>query len=101
MALAPALVYTLIGALWSGALRPARLAAGLIGGSAMVLTGTYARFGLSLMADVPAVFWSVLGVTCVLRAWPPDAAMSVAPATARRWALAAGLALGVAVLVRY
>jgi hypothetical protein len=47
---------------------------------------------------VPALFWSVLGIYCAVRAWPP-------PEAARPggwgWALATGLALGLAVLVRY
>jgi hypothetical protein len=98
-ATAPALVYLLVGALWSGAPARARVIAGAIAGGALLLTGTYARFGLSLMADVPALWWNVLAYYCFLRAWPPGAA---APRPARgRWAGAGGVALGLGVLTRY
>jgi 4-amino-4-deoxy-L-arabinose transferase-like glycosyltransferase len=52
------------------------------------------------MSDVPAVFWGTLAIYCCLKAWPP-----VERAQVERlkgiWALAAGMSLGVAVLVRY
>jgi hypothetical protein len=97
-ATAPALVYLLAGAVWTGAPARARVIAGSLAGAALLLTGTYARFGLSLMADVPALWWNVLAFYCVLRAWPPAGA---APAHRGRWAVAGGLALGAGVLVRY
>ena len=99
-ATAPALVYLLTGAVWRGAPERARAVAGIIAGGTLLLTGTYARFGLSLMADVPALWWNVLAFYCFLRAWPPDAPDP--PSASRlRWAVAGGVALGVGVLVRY
>lgn len=99
-ALTPAVVYLLAGAVWhTGGAMP-RVVAGLVAGAVLLLTGTYVRTGLSLMSDVPAVFWGTLGVYFSLRAWPPGGG----PAARRsewRWGLAAGAALGVAVLVRY
>lgn len=101
-ATAPALVYLLVGALWPGAPARARVIAGAVAGGALLLTGTYARFGLSLMADVPALWWNVLAFYCFLRAWPPPAtAADPSPALRGRWALAGGVALGLGVLVRY
>lgn len=99
-AAAPVLVYLLTGALWPGAPASQRIEAGLIAGSVLALTGTYARTGLALMSDVPTLFWSVLAGTCALRAWPLPGA---APPGSRRWAWAAGAggAFGLAVLTRY
>ncbi|MGI8586969.1 MAG: ArnT family glycosyltransferase [Chloroflexia bacterium] len=94
--LVPVLVYALVGLLWpSAALRP-RIVAGLLAGGAVALTGTYARFGLSLMSDVPALFWTLLGVYCVLRI-----AYCVSHVAVNAWSFAAGLCLGVAVLIRF
>ncbi|HVF99511.1 MAG TPA: phospholipid carrier-dependent glycosyltransferase [Chloroflexia bacterium] len=99
-ALTPAVVYLLAGEVWQSAGAVPRVVAGLVAGAVLLLTGTYVRTGLSQMSDVPAVFWGTLGVYFSLRAWPPG----VEPGVRRskwRWALAAGAALGVAVLVRY
>lgn len=99
-ALTPAVLYLLVGEVWYTAKTGQRIAAGLIAGAVLLLTGTYTRTALSLMSDVPAVFWGMLAVYCCLRAWPTRE-----PSSPRRsqilWALAAGLSLGVAVLVRY
>jgi len=71
MAVGAALVlYLLVGELWTGGSNRARMVAGLVAGGALPLVATYTRMGLSLMADVPAVFWGLLGVYCCLRAWP-------------------------------
>jgi 4-amino-4-deoxy-L-arabinose transferase-like glycosyltransferase len=100
--LAPALLYLIIGEIRREAPGSRQVIAGLIGGGALVLTGTYARMGLSLMADVPALFWSLLAVYCALRAWPPPGG-GESPGVGSRpgWAVATGVALGLAVLVRY
>jgi len=99
---APGVVYLLTGRLWPQAAAPVRAGAGLIAGLVLVLTGIYARMGLSLMSDVPTLFWSTLACYCGLRAWPPDAG---APARGRApqlaWPIGAGGALGLAVLTRY
>jgi hypothetical protein len=47
-----------------------------------------------------AVFWGTLGVYFSLRAWPPGGEPGAGHSN-RSWALAAGAALGIAVLVRY
>ncbi|HEX9991005.1 MAG TPA: phospholipid carrier-dependent glycosyltransferase [Chloroflexia bacterium] len=99
-ALIPALVYLILGQLWEGTSPRARIIGGLIAGGAMAVTGTYMRFGISLMADVPALFWALLGTYSFLKAWPAreqpnDKRSNMA------WAAAAGGALGMAVLVRY
>ncbi|HEX6607789.1 MAG TPA: phospholipid carrier-dependent glycosyltransferase [Chloroflexia bacterium] len=100
--LAPALLYLIIREILRDAPPGRQVIAGLIGGGALLLTGTYARMGLSLMADVPALFWSLLAVYCALRAWPPPARdESRAVASHPGWAAATGVALGLAVLVRY
>ncbi|MEA2576232.1 MAG: Dolichyl-phosphate-mannose-protein mannosyltransferase [Chloroflexia bacterium] len=99
-ALTPAVLYKVVGELWHTATTWERTFAGLVSGAVLLLTGTYTRTGLSLMSDVPAVFWGVLSIYCCLRAWPP-----LERAEGRRagnlWALGAGLSLGLAVLVRY
>jgi hypothetical protein len=99
-ALTPALVYLILGQLWTGASPRSRVIGGLIAGGTLALTGTYMRFGISLMADVPALFWGLLGSYSFLKAWPPrehpDAMQHHIG-----WAAAAGGALGIAVLVRY
>ena len=69
--LAPALLYLILREIRREAPGSRQVIAGLIGGGLLVLTGTYARMGLSVMADVPALFWSLLAVYCALRAWPP------------------------------
>jgi hypothetical protein len=99
-ALTPALVYLMLGQLWEGASLRSRVIGGLIAGSALVMTGTYVRFGISLMADVPALFWSLLGTYSFLRAWPPRE-QSDGRQGSMGWAVVAGGALGIAVLVRY
>ncbi|HEX8218435.1 MAG TPA: phospholipid carrier-dependent glycosyltransferase [Chloroflexia bacterium] len=99
-ALTPAVVYLLAREVWYTAGPVPRTVAGLVAGAALLLTGTYARTGLSLMSDVPAVFWSTLGVYFSLKAWPPGGGLR-ARRSEWRWALAAGAALGVAILVRY
>ena len=101
-ALTPALVYLMVGQVWPSSLVLARVAAGLVAGAALPLTGTYTRMGLSLMADVPALFWSTLAVYCLLRAWTPFPLEGQLPGrTKLLWPALMGLALGLAVLVRY
>ncbi|HYO49749.1 MAG TPA: glycosyltransferase family 39 protein [Chloroflexia bacterium] len=99
-ALTPALVYLVLGQLWEGASLRSRVIGGLIAGSALVMTGTYMRFGISLMADVPALCWSLLGTYSFLKAWPPCAQPNDKKSN-MGWAVVAGGALGLAVLVRY
>ncbi len=132
-AVTPGLVYLIARELWPDMSEgghtgpPLRSAvAGLSAGVLLVLNGTYTRFGLSLMSDVPALFWSLLALLFFLKAWPVDelriwkvyqveydetAKTPSAPRERqefhwfglrkRHWAFAAGLAFGVAVLVRY
>ena len=99
-ALTPAVLYLLVGEIWHTATARPRIAAGLVAGAVLVLTGTYTRTGLSLMSDVPAVFWGTLAIYGCLRAWPPTERVH-GERSRGLWALAAGLSLGVAVLVRY
>ncbi len=96
-----ALLYLLVGQLWPGTSQRARVVAGLVAGAGLPLTATYTRMGLSIMADVPALFWGLLGLYCCLRVWPPPG--SEAPDSKSRiaWAVAGGAALGIAVLIRY
>ena len=98
----PTLVYLLSSSVWSSASgnpRSAfRIVAGLTAAALLLLSGTYIRMGLSLMADVPALFWALVGYVCALRAWPlaaPDRDKGGV------WALLSGGALGIAVLTRY
>src|SRR5262249_54850921 len=118
MAVGAALVlYLLAGELRPGSTGRARIVAGLVAGGALPLVATYTRMGLSLMADVPAVFWGLLGMYCCLRAWPvrvPSSKYQV-PSTESEatvtshsvlgtrysvlWAVAGGVALGIAVLI--
>jgi hypothetical protein len=96
--LCPVLVYSLVHSLFPALPRSTRAVSGIVAGGLLLVSGTYLRFGLSLMADVPALFWGLLGYNGALRAWPP----SGAPKPKRSaWALAAGIALGLAVLNRY
>src|SRR4051794_29778261 len=100
--LTPALVALLASMLWTGAPARNRVVAGLIAGGALLLSGTYMRMGLSIMADVPALFWSILAVLCGLQAWPPDPAVESAPRHRQiAWAVGAGITFGLAVLTRY
>lgn len=100
--LAPLLVYGLVQQLAGRLSLPLRVIGGVIAGAALFVTGTYLRMGLSLMADVPGLAWSLLAIWAALQAWPPTP--DDATARTRRavgWALLAGTALGVAVLIRY
>ncbi len=88
-----------------GAVPGWRVVAGLVAGLTLLTTGVYARTSLALMSDVPALFWALLGLCCWLIALPPadKRAVSGSPGS---WSgvaapLAAGAALGMAVLVRY
>jgi len=99
---APVLVYLLVHELWPDVSQRIRSVAGLSAGAIVVLNGTYTRFGLSLMSDVPALFWSLLALLFILKALPVGLNKNRTEDTHQtRWALAAGLAFGVAVLVRY
>ena len=71
-ALVPALVALLVGLIWYKGGTVPRTVAGLVGGVVLLLTGVYNRAGLSLMADVPAIFWTTLAIYCLLRTWPPS-----------------------------
>jgi hypothetical protein len=99
-ALTPVMVYLVLGQLWEGTSLRSRVIGGLIAGGALVMTGTYMRFGISLMADVPTLFWSLLGTYSFLKAWPPRE-QSDGRQGSMGWAAAAGGAFGLAVLVRY
>jgi hypothetical protein len=98
MALCPTLVYTLVRGLFPDIPRITRLIAGTLAGGLLLASGTYMRFGLSLMADVPALFWGLIGLNAAVRAWPPNGGTRE---NRRGWALLSGLALGLAVLNRY
>lgn len=101
-AVAPALIYLIVAHLWIGVSPLTRLIAGLVGGVVLPLTATYVRMGLSLMSDVPAVFWMTLAVLCFLRAWPLARITNYQLRTTElAWAGLAGGALGLAVLTRY
>jgi 4-amino-4-deoxy-L-arabinose transferase-like glycosyltransferase len=96
---ATVVLYLLTGSLLKSAPRYFRVLAGLVAGAALPLTATYTRVGLSLMADVPALFLGLLGLYCVVRAWPRvDAAHGQRTIL---WATMGGFALGLAVLTRY
>jgi hypothetical protein len=105
------ILYLLVGELWPGASRRSRTLAGLVAGAALPLVATYTRMGLSLMADVPALFWGLLGIYCSLRAWPlqmqpvsgvgDQGSSSIVHRPPSTWAFTGGLALGFAVLTRY
>jgi 4-amino-4-deoxy-L-arabinose transferase-like glycosyltransferase len=98
-ALCPAVVYLLSGRLAPRLPGFARVVAGLAAGVVLPLNATYTRTGLSLMSDVPALFFVLLGVYAFLRVYPVSAEEQ--EPQFRRWAFAAGLFLGVAVLLRY
>jgi 4-amino-4-deoxy-L-arabinose transferase-like glycosyltransferase len=81
---------------------PERLFAGVVAGLTLLFTGVYVRSGLALMSDLPALFWTMLGLNCWVRA----VALSDNPYPRRAAPVAvygfiAGLALGMAVAVRY
>jgi general stress protein CsbA len=79
---------------------PARAAAGLVAGGALLLAATFTRMGTSIMSDVPAMFWVLITVFLAVSLWPPrDQPAAMRPNVA--WAAAVGAALGVAVFVRY
>ncbi|MDQ3705402.1 MAG: phospholipid carrier-dependent glycosyltransferase [Chloroflexota bacterium] len=99
-ALTPAILYLVVGEVWYTAGTGERALAGVVAGVVLLVNGTYVRTGLSLMSDVPAVFWGTLSVYCCLRAWPPGESIYGGRAN-HVWALGAGLSLGLAVLVRY
>ena len=101
-AIAPGLVYLLVHELWPGVTARTRSVAGLSAGVLLVLNGTYTRFGLSLMSDVPALFWSLLALLFFIKAWPlPGSKDETDDRRRNLLALLAGLALGIATLVRY
>jgi 4-amino-4-deoxy-L-arabinose transferase-like glycosyltransferase len=62
------------------------------------------------MADVPALFWGLVGYVCLFKAWPMKTEVKRQEAGGSRfgemdsswgWALGGGVALGLAVLTRY
>jgi len=95
------LLYLLVGELWPGATFRTRVLAGLIAGGLLPLVATFTRMGLSVMADVPALFWGLLGIFCCLRAWPVQERVNSTAKSSVAWAVAGGLALGLAMLNRY
>jgi 4-amino-4-deoxy-L-arabinose transferase-like glycosyltransferase len=96
-ALAPALTGALGLVLWRGGSSGARLAAGLAAGGVLLSAGIYERLGLALMADVPSVAWLVAGALC----WALALRAPAGAGAAGRRAVAAGLAIGLAILTRY
>ncbi len=101
-ALVPALVALLVGLIWyKGGGAVPRTVAGLVAGVVVLLTGVYNRAGLSLMADVPAIFWTTLAMYCLLRTWPPSQDAVGWPRAKVWWAIACGGSLGSAILLRY
>ena len=86
-------LYLLVGELWPGVTVRERVPAGLIAGGLLPLVATFTRVGLSLMADVPALFCGLLGIYCCLRAWPPQNHRGPRTGHGMAWALAGGMAL--------
>ncbi|MDQ5825730.1 MAG: phospholipid carrier-dependent glycosyltransferase [Chloroflexota bacterium] len=99
-ALTPVILYLVVGEVWHTAGAGERALAGVVAGVVLLVNGTYVRTGLSLMSDVPAVFWGTLSVYCCLRAWSPYERTQGGRAS-HLWAVGVGLSLGLAVLVRY
>ncbi len=99
--LTPLLVACLVGLLWHTASRLERSLAGAIAGAILLFTGIYNRASITLMADVPAIFWVTLAMCCLLRAWSPGREVIILSAGRVRWALASGASLGIAILLRY
>ncbi|MEO8284890.1 MAG: phospholipid carrier-dependent glycosyltransferase [Chloroflexota bacterium] len=99
--LCPALVYGLLGAL--APLTPwlARFMGGLVAAAVLPLEATFTRMGLSLMSDVPSLFFVLIAVLLLLLAWPPQGTAGASSRTGILFALGFGLALGIAVLMRY
>jgi 4-amino-4-deoxy-L-arabinose transferase-like glycosyltransferase len=94
----PLLVYVLAHEVWTDATTFWKALAGVVAGGALLLMGVYARSGVVLMADTPALFWTLLAMVLMLRAFPPNG-----HAAGRRvslWAFGAGFSLGMAVLLR-
>ncbi|HST04814.1 MAG TPA: phospholipid carrier-dependent glycosyltransferase [Chloroflexia bacterium] len=105
---AAVVLYLLVGELFHTASRFVRVLAGLVAGMALPLVATFTRMGLSVMADVPALFWGLLAIFLCLRSWsqsvPGESDGGGAQTTGKRRvasALIGGLALGIAVLIRY
>jgi hypothetical protein len=99
--LCPLLVYALMGLIVPPAKWIARLAGGLASAAILPLSATYTRTGLSLMSDVPALFWTLLAVYSFLRLYPPESTPTAREPVRRWWAITFGGALGLAVLMRY
>ena len=59
------ILYLLTGELWVGATFRERALAGLVAGGLLPLVATFTRMGLSLMADVPALFLGTLRASTV------------------------------------
>ncbi len=98
----PILVYALLGRFLNHALWAARLFAGLVAAAMLPLNATYTRMGISLMSDIPALFWTLLALLCFLRLVPPVRADDRESSAYRAiWAVGFGGALGLAVLTRY
>lgn len=95
------MLYLLVGEMWAGAAFRARVLAGLVAGGLLPLVATFTRMGLSVMADVPALFCGLLGIYCSLRAWPVQVRRNSSAKRGVAWAVAGGVALGLAVLMRY
>jgi 4-amino-4-deoxy-L-arabinose transferase-like glycosyltransferase len=100
-ALVPVLVAILTQAVWRKATQLQAVTAGVIAGIVMLLTGVYSRASLTLMADVPSIFWTTLGACCLLRAWPIDGSTREMDRRRIAWAISCGAALGISILGRY
>jgi 4-amino-4-deoxy-L-arabinose transferase-like glycosyltransferase len=100
-ALVPLLVAALTRAVWIQATRVQAALAGVTAGCVLLLVGVYTRLSLTLMADVPAIFWSTLGIYCLVRAWPPNNTSDLGSRSRLMWAAGCGVALGMSVLLRY
>ena len=99
----PILVYALLGHFLKNAVWAARLLAGLVAAALLPLNATYTRMGISLMSDIPALFWTLLALLCFLRLVPPVEEAGDPKSSGYRllWAVCFGGALGLAVLTRY
>jgi 4-amino-4-deoxy-L-arabinose transferase-like glycosyltransferase len=97
----PLLVAALTRAVWVRSTTVQAALAGVVAGCILLLVGVYTRAGLTLMADVPAIFWSTLGIYCLLRGWSPENNSGAETRSRAIWVAGCGVALGISILLRY
>ena len=100
-ALQPVFVALLARLAWRGSTPLQSYAAGVAAGLVMLTAGVYTRAGLTLMADIPTIFWATASMCCLLQAWPPGSEGHARQGGRTAWAVAFGAALGLAILTRY